>query len=156
MSCLIQVLAFSFCVAVFCFLSLYRHQLRKQIGSLSATFVNGCAGKKDSVVGGQWEGGKQTNYRHWFTSRLPYGWLSLPVRSQVIQWIASIAMYSSYLCNPISASSKARAERGILIRSPVAQSPGQWVPTWFRVTPLPIYLFCQSVRSTVLRFIFST
>lgn len=37
---------------------------------------------------------------------LPHGRLSLPVRFQVIRAIASIAMYFSYHCNPISASVK--------------------------------------------------
>lgn len=70
---------------------------------------------------------------------LPYGWLSLPVRSQVIQRIASIVMYSSYLCNPISATSIACAETGILMRTPVAQSPALKVFMWSRVTSLSIF-----------------
>ena len=83
------------------------------------------------------EDGTQTNYRHWFTSRLPYGRLSLPVRFQVIQGIASIPMYFSYHCNPISASVKARGETGILISSHGVQTPGQEDLTWYTVTPLP-------------------
>lgn len=70
------------------------------------------------------EGGTRTNYRHWFTSRLPYGRLSLPVRFQVIQGIASIAMYFGYRRNPISASVKARGETGILISGRAVQSLG--------------------------------
>ncbi len=84
-------------------------------------------------------GGKQTNYRHWFTSRLPYGWLSLPVRFQVIQGIASIAMYFSYRCNPISASMKASNEAGILRSNCAIQRLGLQDLTWSAVTPRPSF-----------------
>lgn len=70
--------------------------------------------RESKTMGGE---GKQTNYRHRFISRLPYGQLSLLVRFQVIQGIAYNAMYFSSRCNTISASMKACGETGILISS---------------------------------------
>lgn len=72
--------------------------------------------------------GRETNQlQELIYFHLAYGWLSLPVRFQVIQWIASIAVYVSYQHNPISVSVKAHGETGILISSGGVQSLGLYL-----------------------------